>query len=344
MDKLLAKLTEQQAALSQQTEALNSGDDHPFPVKLHDHASSSNSLPATPATDAFPSTGPTTRPASAAFEDKQPGAEEVLRLKLELAHAQSQINRLDHELAHSRTIKPEPDLAGAFPPRVHGATSRDSIWPPSDDTHSDTSESLSTNTFNRTRGIWGNPKAPYGNPPVVHASVSEPSPGNWFGGRGFGHGYPDSNVPYPGIDGCRSERLTPDSDILVRSAAGRRGNRYGSRMNSPQPYGGPFGAYNGPPGQYDSIAGGSMPNGPMSAPPGMANAAMGMYSQHPQAVGTPLSPYASEFTSKAVWKTEVGADPPAATYLLLSLTCHRDPHQKSQPTFPQPSHSTIDVS
>lgn len=305
MDKLLAKLSEQQTALTQQTEALNSSDEHPFLVKLQDHASSSNSLPITPATEVFSSTAPTTRPASAAFEDKHQEAEEVLRLKLELAHAQGQVARLGQELAHSRTVKTEPDLAGTFAARIPGAASRDSAWPASDDNHSDTSEPLSTNTFTRTRGIWGNPKAPYGNPPVVHPSTSEPSPANWFGGRVVGHGYPDANAPYSGIDNCRTERLTPDSEILMRQSCNRRGNRYDSRINSPLPFVGPFGAFNGPPGQYDSVTGGNASSGPMNASQGMANVGMGMFAQHPQAAVTPLSPYASEFTSKAVWKTEV---------------------------------------
>lgn len=308
MDKLLAKLSEQQAAISQQTEALNSNDDNSFPPKSQDHASSSNSLPITPATDAFSSTAPTTRPASATFEDKHQDAEEVLRLKLELAQAQNQISRLDQELAQSRTVKADPDSLGHFPPRTQLSSSRDGMWTAPDDNHSDTSESMSTNTFNRTRGIWGNPKAPYGNPPV-QASISEPSPGNWFGGRGFNPNYPDAHVPYSNMESCRADRLTPDSDILMRPSGNRRGNRYESRMNSPQPFAGPFGAYNGPPGQYDPIVGGSMPGGPMPGPmnpaQGMGNAGMGMYPQHPQAMGTPLSPYASEFTSKAVWKNEV---------------------------------------
>jgi hypothetical protein len=312
MDKLLAKLSEQQAVISQQTEALHSSEDNSFPAKSQDHASSSNSLPVTPATDVFPSTAPTTRPASATFEDKHQDAEEVLRLKLELAQAQNQICRLDQELAQSRTIKTEPDSVdsiGQFPPRSQ-VSGRDGIWAAPDDNHSDTSESMSTNTFNRTRGIWGNPKAPCGNPPV-QASISEPSPGNWFGGRGFNPSYPEPYAPYSNMESCRTDRLTPDSDILMRPSGGRRGNRYESRMNSPQPFAGPFGTYNVPPGQYDPVVGGSISGGPMPGPmnpvQGMANVGMGMYSQHPQAMGTPLSPYASEFTSKAVWKNEVCA-------------------------------------
>lgn len=306
MDKLLAKLSEQQAALDQQTEELTSGDDHPFLARLQDHESSSNSLPITPATDAFPSTAPTTRPASANYGEKHQEAEEVLRLKLELAHAQSHITRLDQELAHSRTTKTEQDLAGTFAPRMPGGASRESTWQLQDDSQSDTSEPLSTSTFNRARGIWGNPKASYPNPPpVVNAPASEPSPANWFGGRGFGPNYPDASSTYSTADSCRSDRLTPDSELMMRQPGGRRGNRYDSRMNSPQPFVGPFGAYGGPPAPYDSMAGGSMPQGPMSGPTGLANGAMSVYGQHPQAVGTSLSPYASEFTSKAVWKTEV---------------------------------------
>lgn len=241
-------------------------------------------------------------------------------------------------------MKPEFDSLGAFPPRNSLATSRDAIWAATDDTQSDTSEPLSTNTFNRTRGIWGNPKAPYGNPPGP-ASISEPSPGNWFGGRGFNQGYPDSSTVYSGIESCRTDRLTPDSDILMRSNGGRRGNRYDSRMNSPQPFVGTFGAFAGPPAQYDSMAGGGMQGGPMAGVSMQPSHGMPMYTQHPQAVGTPLSPYASEFTSKSNWKTEVSI--PMFSFLILVvlwLTQIRASQRRARLTCLQLNHLIIDDS
>lgn len=307
MDKLLAKLSEQQAVLTQQNEALKSEDEN-YSLRAPGHASSSNSLPVTPATDAFPSTAPTTRPASATLEVD---AEEVLRLKMQLAHAQSQISRLDQELAETRTIKTEQDPIGTCPSRGSIPTPREGIWATPDDTQSEASDAMSTNTFNRSRGIWGNPKASsYGNT-VIPAPGVEPSPANWFGGRGINQNCGESNGPYPTGDGYRSERLSPESDIYMRQGGGRRVNRYDSRVNSPHQFSGAYGGYNGPPGQYDAMMGGNVPGGPMSPGPmnhaqGMGPMGMGMYPQHQQQpAGTSLSPYASEFTSSTGWKGEV---------------------------------------
>lgn len=310
MDKLLAKLSEQQAVLSQQNEALKTRENDGFASKPHDQQSSSNSLPITPATDGFPSTAPTTRPASATTaDDNRQEGEEVWRLKLQLAQAQTHISKLDQEL---RTVKTEGEPIGyTGAPRNKPSLPLDPTWPGPEDGQSDNSDTLSANTFNRTRGIWGNPKSSYANG-RIHAPVAEHSPANWIGGRGFNQGYMDQNAPFSPLDGGRSDRLSPDSDILMRSSASRRGNRFDSRMNSPQQFGGAYGGYNPPGVQYDPMMGGTMP-GPMSAgapmngPHGLGPMDMGMYPQNPQSMGTQLSPYASEFTSKPGWKNEVCA-------------------------------------
>ncbi|POR38145.1 Meiotic coiled-coil protein 2 [Tolypocladium paradoxum] len=306
MDKLLAKLSEQQAVLNQQNEALKSSEDDNNNVysRTLDHASSSNSLPITPATDAFPTTAPTTRPASATLEDSRPEAEEVLRLKLQLAQAQNHISKLDQELARSRSVKPEPDVQGLGVPRGVPTVSRESTWVTADDAQSDTSDALSATAFNRARGIWGNPKGSLINN-AVQGPVNEPSPANWFGGRGLNQGYVESNGPYPMVEGYRGERLTPDPDLLMRHSGARRGNRYDNRLNTPHQFGGGFGAMGGPVNQFDSM-GGPMPSGAMNVPPGLGPMGMGVYPPYQQQpIGTPLSPHASEFTSKAGWKTEV---------------------------------------
>lgn len=309
MDKLLARLSEQQAVLNQQNEALKSRDDDMMYSRVFDHASSSNSLPVTPATDAFPTTAPTTRPASATFDDARSEKEEVLRLKLQLAQAQTHITKLDHELAQTRTASTEPELQGfAVPPRGVCPPIRESAWATQDDARSDTSDALSATAFNRARGIWGISKPSYNNP-VPHPHSGEPSPANWFG-RGFNQGYMEPNGPYQMADGYRGDRITPDSDMLMRSTGGRRGNRYDTRINTPQPFNNGYGGYPGPGGpagpggQYEPMSG-PMPTGPMNPPPGPGPMSMGMYPQYQQSVGTPLSPHASEFTSKSAWKTEV---------------------------------------
>lgn len=310
MDKLLAKLSEQQAVLSQQNEALKFGESDSFSPKGHDQEPSSNSLPITPATDGFQNTAPTTRPASATTaDDNRQDGEEVLRLKLQLAQAQNHISKLDQKLAHSRTAKPDAEEVGYSGPRSKASLPLDSTWMVPEDCQSDTSDTLSTNTFSRTRGIWGNPRASFANAPL-QAPIAESSLANWFGGRGFSQGYMDPNAPFSPVEGNRPDRLTPDSDALMRSSASRRGNRFDSRMNSPHQFGGAYGGYNPPGGQYDSmmggpVPGGPMPAGPMNGPHGMGPVGMGVYPQNHQSMGTQLSPYASEFTSKAGWKNEV---------------------------------------
>ncbi|KAJ3526501.1 hypothetical protein NM208_g11163 [Fusarium decemcellulare] len=311
MDRLLAKLSEQQAVLSQQNEALKLSEDNSAYPRGIDHASSSNSLPVTPATDAFPSTAPTTRPASATLEDAHSESEEVIRLKLQLAQAQSEISKLDQELAETRFVKPDPD-ATVFGLRAPSYGPRESTWAP-EDARSDTSDAMSATTFSRTRGIWGNPKGPFANN-TLQAPVVEPSPGNWLGGRGFNPAFPDpTGTPYPIMDGYRGDRLTPDSEML-RSNHGRRNNRYESRFSSPQPFAPGYGGYSSPASQSDYM-GSPVPGAPMNVSQGLGP--MGLYPPyqgHP--VGTPLSPHASEFTSKAGWKNEVRSAAPYPSRVL----------------------------
>lgn len=340
MDKLLAKLSEQQAVLTQQNEALKSGEEDPIYPRILDHASSSNSLPLTPATDAFPSTTPTTRPASATIEDSRMSGDEVLRLKLQLAQAQNEISKLDQELAQTRTVKPELESNSLGYPRSTMTSSRESAWGTPEDAQSEASDPLSTTAFSRTRGIWGNSKGSFAHQ-TLQAPVAEPAPGNWFGNRSFNSGYPDAPVPYSIMDSYRGDRLTPDPEIL-RSSAGRRGNRYESRFNPPQPFGngygtGGYGGYNANVGQPEYV-GNSMPGSPINVPQALNQMGLGMYPQYaPQPVGTPLSPHASEFTSKAAWKSEVRILSDSLDHL---LTIHRLLPQKAKPIWPLPSLST----
>ena len=298
MDKLLAKLSEQQTTISLRNDAFKSNEDDSYSHKAHEQGSSSNSLPVTPATDGFPTTAPTTRPASANVDDRQEG-EEVLRLKLQLAQAQNHISKLDQELAHTR--KPESENLSSGP----------RSWQAPEDGQSDTSDSLSSNAFNRTRGIWNNPKASFANTPI-QAPIAEPSPASWLGGRG-GPAFVEPGSAFPPVEGSQAERLTPDRDLLMRAQGGRRVNRFDTRMNSPQQFPGPYGGFNLPNPQYDGMLGGPahrppISGGPMGGPQGLAPIGMNMYSPlGQQSMGNQLSPYASEFTSKSGWGNEVCA-------------------------------------
>ncbi|KAF5019351.1 hypothetical protein F66182_8640 [Fusarium sp. NRRL 66182] len=310
MDKLLAKLSEQQAVLSQQNDALKSRDEGTQYARGFDHASSSNSLPVTPATDAFPSTAPTTRPASATYEDSHSDSDEVTRLKMQLAQAHNEITKLDQELSETRVVKPEPDPP-AFGFRGPVYPSREGAWASPDDTRSDTSDAMSASVFSRTRGIWGTQAAPFAN--TLQAPVAEPTPGKWLGGRVFNPSCQEpTGTPYPLMDSYRGDRLTPDSE-MVRSNHGRRGNRYDSRFNSPQPFGPGYGGGYNSPANHPDYVGSPVPGAPMNIP-SHGLSPMGVYPPYAGPAGTALSPHASEFTSKAGWKNEV-MSPEDQTYL-----------------------------
>ncbi|KAF4591545.1 Pumilio-family RNA binding repeat protein [Ophiocordyceps camponoti-floridani] len=324
VDKILARFTEQQLVLDHQGDVFKRTDGDAvgnangagsiFSRNL-DHASSSSSLPLTPATDGFPATAPATRPASATLDEARPEADEVLHLKLQLAQAQSQISKLGQELARSHSTKTDPDLQCTGMPRNLPSLSRESTWMATDDSQSDSSDAMSSTAFNRARGIWGNPKATFSNPSLpVPVPAIEPSP--WTGGRVFNQGYADAGGQFSAGDGYRGERLTTDSDLLTRPSASRRGQRLDNRLGAPHQYGGGFGGMTGPVGHFDSISTPMpLPSNTMSVAPGLAPMSMGVFPPYQQQpIGTTLSPHASEFTSNAAWKNET-MSPDAPTYL-----------------------------
>ncbi|PHH77766.1 hypothetical protein CDD80_234 [Ophiocordyceps camponoti-rufipedis] len=315
VDKILARFTEQQLALGHQGDVFKRTDGDAVGntngagsifSRNFDHASSSSSLPLTPATDGFPATAPATRPASATLDEARPEADEVLHLKLQLAQAQNQISKLGQELARSNSTKIDPDFQCLGMPRNLPSLSRESTWMATDDSQSDSSDAMSATAFNRARGIWGNPKATFSNPSLpIPVPANEPSP--WTGGRVFNQGYADAGGQFPVGDGYRGERLTTDSDLLMRPSAGRRGQRFDNRLGAPHQFGGGFGGMTGPVGHFDSMSTPvPLPSNAMSVAPGLAPMSMGVFSPYQQQpIGTTLSPHASEFTSNATWKNEV---------------------------------------
>ncbi|KAI2620161.1 ARM repeat-containing protein [Hypomontagnella submonticulosa] len=320
MDHLLEKLSHQQSVLHRQGDALKTSEGNSMYPPPLEHAPTSNSVPITPATETFGSTAPTTRPASAALNDGSPNNEEVLRLKLELAQAQTKITRLDHELAQTRQTQPglEPtpsespkdvEFPSGFQPapnmsRVSGPTtlkvsSQQAIgreggpsWPTFDDARSDVSDALSATGFNRARNIWG-PKGGHGS---FQSGFPGPEPtqnGQW-GGRGANQGYMDQSMAFepPSHGNYHGDRLTPDYDLTIRPTNNRRNNRVDGRVGMPG-----FGAQSGYGGGYNYGGGQYGPDHGMPGPP-QPPAGPGIYSNYqPSPVGTPLSPLASEFTS-----------------------------------------------
>ncbi|OHW99834.1 pumilio-family RNA binding repeat protein [Colletotrichum incanum] len=308
MDMLLAKLSEQQAALDQQNEALKSSDDNGLYTRGFDQVTSTtNSVPITPATDSFPTTAPTTRPASAALKENRGNMEEVLRLKMELARAQNKISRLDHELAQSRSVKQEDNL---MPPSSirSGVFGAENTWCPNDDNSSDAG-APSVGGFGRSRPAWASHRGlpPFSNHAMPTPSSDSQSVGvDWYGGGrgGFNQGYMDPAGQYAMADSYRGDRISHDTEMFSRPPSSRRNNRFdNSRWPSPQPYNGSnFGGHN-----YGGFTPSPAPFEAMSGGPGSTSGIMGssMYqSYNQQSVGSQLSPHATEFTTGDGWKTE----------------------------------------
>lgn len=298
--------------LAQQSETLKStaDDGKAYPRGL-EHASSSSSVPVTPATDIFPSTGPTTRPASTSVNPGDAASEEVLQLKLRLAEAQAKLSRLgdrnDSQGFKSETDPGQGQGLGQMPTSAH-----ENIWV-NEGSFSESGDSLANIPSNRGPSsvmFNGNLRAPIHGVGIPPPS-SEGSNSSWFGSRNsFNQSFIDAGNPYNQVDGYRNNgRLTPDSDMFFRPPGGRRGNRFDGRYASPGPFNGPYGPgpFSQAVGQYDMMP--SPGSGGASLLPGPQGIGMAVYQGYqPQAMGSGLSPHATEFTSTSTWKNEVSPD------------------------------------
>lgn len=342
MDKLLAKLSEQQATLSKQHEALKSTDDSVV-YRTVEYVSAQSSVPITPAGESYhTSTAPTTSPPSLAGDSQPQSAAELARLKAELEAARGKIARMDQELAQTRITKhtldqaignaSEADFASMLPaddrfqlPALNRPQfTRDNSWAAQDDNRSDTSDALSASGFNRARAIWNNGGKPnFVGPNSAFTSATGPLPASFqpsesmassqWNHRGYGQPFVDS-LPYgpAPVNAFRGDRMMQDPDMLMAPPMGRRnqagGGRFNNRSSSSFPYASSnssFDGYTPASTPYGSVANlpGGMPN--MGGVGGM-NMPSSMYSGYqPQPIGTPLSPHAPEFTvSAAGWKSE----------------------------------------
>jgi len=331
MDKLYAKLSEQQTLLLQQKEAQRAEDDSRISHCPLERQSTSSSLPITPATatETYPTTGSTTRSASITPNDSTVAPEEVLRLKLELAQAQNKITRLDQELAqtrlvsHSGRVTPalgsEPDFPGPITTSVSPVASRfpaglgmpapikqqqpfgrEQSWMIPDDSRSDMADPVSLLGANRSKGIWNTNKPIFSNPfPPIPTTMTEESRVVPWGSSRPGNQPPYESSFAPAVDAYRTDRMPSDHDAM--RPAGRRGNRYDSRFGQPSNFS--YGNYGMPPSQYETAA----PYIGAPSPSMTGTMGMGLYPPYQQQpVGTTLSPHATEFTSGGVpWKTEV---------------------------------------
>jgi hypothetical protein len=280
MDKLLAKLSEQSAAITKQTAALKASDDNTAYMRTAEYVSAGSSFPVTPANEIFnQSTTLTTSTPSPGTEALS--ADDVLRLKLELEAAKGKIARMDQELAQTRITKHTIDQAigsaseADYPLNSHDEISvphylqpsqstqgrnqgrRDNTWAAQEDSRSDTDDSLSASGFSRTRAIWG----PGGKPQI---SGSQPGAGvnfqpsgelaatQWMS-RGFGQPFIDEASQYPGppmgapMNSFREHQLTPESDVMLGAPGHRRNNAARFNQRNVGSY-----AYSGSGSSYDA--------------------------------------------------------------------------------------------
>lgn len=381
VDKLLAKLSEQQAVISRQHEALKTSEDIAYSRTVDYVVATSSSIPITPATETFNnSTAPTTNTPSIVGEDKSAGKEDLERLRAELEAANSKIARMDQELAQSRITKHTLDQAIgnvseaefplssqseerlSIPPLqshnpMRPTFQRDGSWATQDDSRSDTSEALSAGGYNRSRAIWGNGTKPaFGSfPAPAYQQPSESLANSQWMNRGFGQPFVETPMPFaapPPITAFRAsvgpERMMQDSDLLVAQPLGRRGlgGRFGNKSQSSFPYASSNSSFDGytPVSGYGSAGGnpGSV-GGSMCMNMGMNGGLGGIYgSYQPQPIGTPLSPHAPEFTSVGPgWKNDVSNLDSMAFTLAND---HRLLQLKVKPIFQPLSLSTIVVS
>jgi hypothetical protein len=341
MDLLLAKLSEQQSVINKQHHALRTVDDVAYTRTVEYLANSSGSSAAeNPEADTAGKMARNTSPvAPDNTEAEQPSAEEVIRLKLELEKAKGKIAQMDQELTQTRITKHtieqvigtaseadfplnQPGDLKSFPQALNPASGasygRDNSWIVHEDAHSDTSDALSASGFNRARAIWGNngrQQYPMGLPDFQAPPTAFPH-GAWVG-RGFSQQLVEPPSPYgPSLGGFRADRLTPDLDTRMGPPGERRNNRNNSRLgnrnNGAFPYAGSASPYEGyGPGiiGYSSVAGmAGSAAGATGAGLGMGLGLSTAMDYHPQPIGTPLSPFAPEFTSTGeAWKNDVRA-------------------------------------
>jgi hypothetical protein len=340
MDLLLAKLSEQQAVINKQHEALRTVEDISFTRTVdYVNTSSGSSALITPATDHFESTAPSTGHATPADDGNAPlGAEEVLRLKLELEQAKGKIARMDQELTQTRITKHTIEQAigtaseADFPLNqpndmghlqttlnaiVRPSFGRDNSWSGQEDARSDTSDALSAGGFNRARAIWSNNGSYPGAMPGFQGPPTSFPHGAWVG-RGFGQQFTEHPMSFGlPMGNFRGDHLMPDLDSGMGPPGDRRTNSRNNGRFTPRNTGGfPYAASNSsfeglnpPPLGYGSVAGmaggvaGAM-GGPMSM--GIGNG--GSMDYQPQPIGTPLSPFAPEFTfAGGAWKNDVSS-------------------------------------
>ncbi len=343
MDSLLAKLSEQQAAIREQNEIMKRVEESAAFARAMEQQQTCSSLPITPGVEGYH--GPSVLMGRSASTTQKDSTEELLRLKLELAQAQNKISRLDQELAHTRSSKREgaqnlslaasepsypanpgvdqvlPLGIAGFPPPQSSRTlyNRDNIWSSAEEIRADTLDNISTGTIGRGRDIWRNDakqsglqqpfSAAPGSLPASSGPTGYQQPSIWPPARSAHHSFlePASKAIGEGngaLGDNHTDRITPDNDSIIRPPSQRQGNRLDTRGPSSMSF-----------PSYNSFGSGQMPFDmnagfpPGNGFPGTHTPGLGTFPQYQQPlppIGTPLSPHATEFNSDvATWTTEV---------------------------------------
>jgi hypothetical protein len=235
--------------------------------------------------------------------DRNTDSEEVIRLKLKLAEAQAKITQLEqNSQPQSRTGSVNLEDAGNPQSIAPVAVGRVASWIQDDSLRNIGEGVAGTVDSVPSRGMAFPSKVAFVRPAMTANGSDISNGGNWHSQhQGFNPGLMDPNTSYNVADGYRSDRLTPDSDMLSRPTGGQRGNRY-DRFPTPASFHAYGGGYQGN-GPFDRMASRHGGNGMGPGPQGMTLNMYGDYAS--QQMSTSLSPYATEFTSNPGWKTEV---------------------------------------
>ncbi len=368
MDTLLAKLSEQQALLEKQKNAVSAQGDKDIGHEKGD--SSSSSVLLTPASETF-----TVEDDSDGKEDQDTiklDAGEMARLKKELDAAKDQIARQRQELDQTRVIKQnagkaisptyETNKHNTSTPSGRPKSSRQDNWRVNDDAQSDVSDGMSVGTYNPVN-VWSPSARSSFNSALSGIAYQQPG-STWgqVGARPWNHRGLSTALPAPMLpqqQHMQQQRTYsgPASPIAGGDARGmndynqfqggpgvRRSNPQGNRATSfyPQPRNNGWDMYTGGVGGVESIN--------LTMAPSTAYQSVGMYPAsmpyQPQPIGTPLSPTAAEFrTSQASvnpWNAAVSH--PRTCLSQDPDKFYRHHHHQGRHTFPLWSLSTIDVS
>lgn len=320
MDKLIADLK------SQKQELENKGGSDSDVQKEEDRSSASE--PFTPATESFDIISPADAKEANA---SNMSVAEMLRVKQELAAAQSVITRQEKELAESRNLKHTIDQAmgpaseadfgnrgdlneeaihhlqgaynaSAYNTSVRPFTARAESWHPQEDSRSDNSDGLPGGSYSRGgRGIWNGQNQPnYGG----NLAQSLPQHNNPMDNRNPHGAWPAASGMHPGQGAVPlNQRVFSGPSVPSYGLEGRfidDGSHYipgGMRRTTSQ--------YNRPSSSYNNRAApfGGLGAGLGAGLTGLATSPMaalgygGPLAYQPRPIGTPLSPTASEFNN-----------------------------------------------